>query len=96
MEQGVYSSSNVRPGTAYSRTKRVYQCTNCTNRKHVCVKADDTVSRNPQTLNCWVCAGNGSAYEQELYPILNQLSCIQAYAAEAHAVQGSLQFGGGS
>jgi hypothetical protein len=90
----VYSISEVRSGTAYSRTKRVYQCM-CSNSKHVCIRADDTVSRTLRTLKCRMCNKGGSSYEQGAYRLLDNMPEVTEYAAEVHAVQGTIKFEGG-
>lgn len=89
----VYSISEFRGGTAYSRTKRVYQCM-CSCSKHMCIKADDTVSRDLKSLRCRVCNKGGSSYEQEAYRLLDSMPEVTEYAAEVHALQGTLEFEG--
>ena len=93
----VYSTSDVRQGTAYSSTKRIYQAL-CMNSKHLCVRADDTVSRGLKTLQCRMCKRmriHGSKYEKEAYSLLDSMDEITQYAAEVHAVQCTIQFEGG-
>jgi hypothetical protein len=90
-----YSNSDTSKATAYSRVKGVYART-CSNRKHKCLAANDTLSRkSTRVLRCRVCTQQGSTYEQELYRILNHHRGVQAYAVEAHAVQGAVNYAGG-
>lgn len=90
-----YSNSDISNATAYSRVKGVYART-CSNRKHKCLAANDTLSRSgARVLRCRVCTQQGSTYERELYRILNSHRCVQAYAVEAHAVQGEVEYSGG-
>ena len=92
--EGEYSSSNSRPsGTAYSLSKAIYGCTHG-NSKHKTVKAADTISRDLRALQCRVCAGKGSRYEQQAYKLLDNMACITSYAVEVHAVQGIVDFEG--
>lgn len=94
MWEGEYSISNNRPsGTAYSLSKGIYRCSHG-HSKHRTVKAADTVSRTLRALQCRVCAGQGSGYEQEAYRLLDSMPCISSYAVEAHAVQGTTEFEG--
>lgn len=89
----VYSISDVRSGTGYSRTKRVYQCI-CSNSKHVCIKADDTISRSLKPLKCRVCSKGGSSYEKQAYRLLDSMPEVTEYAAEVHALQGTTELEG--
>jgi hypothetical protein len=90
-----YSTSDTMSATAYSKVKGVYART-CSNRKHKCLAANDTLSRSSmRTLRCRVCKQQGSTYEKELYRILNRHTAVEAYAAEAHAVQGEVKYAGG-
>lgn len=90
---GTYFCCDFRANTAYSRSKRVYNC-KCSNSKHLCIRADGTVSRNPTTLNCRVCKGDGSQHEQKVYKLLDNCQEVHKYATEVHAVQGTTDFGG--
>lgn len=95
--RGVYSTSELRQGTAYSSTKRIYQAL-CMNSRHLCVRADDTVSRCLQSLQCRMCRRtcmHGSKYEKEAYSLLESMDEITQYAAEVHAVQCTIQSEGG-
>lgn len=95
--RGVYSTSEVRQGTAYSNTKRIYKAL-CKNSKHLCVRADDTVSRSLNTLQCRMCKRmrkRASKYEREAYSLLNSMDEITEYAAEVHAVQCAFEYEGG-
>lgn len=90
-----YNNSDTSTATAYSRDKGVYKRT-CSNSKHKCLAANDTLSRSgTRTLRCRVCSQQGSAYEKELYRLLDCHRCVKAYAVEAHAVQGLVQYSGG-
>ena len=90
-----YSKSDTSIATAYSRDKGVYKRT-CSNSKHKCLAANDTLSRSgARTLRCRVCSQQGSTYEKELYRLLDCHRCVKAYAVEAHAVQGQVQYSGG-
>lgn len=90
-----YSNSDTSIATAYSRAKGVYKRT-CSNSKHKCLAANDTLSRRSvHTLCCRVCSQQGSSYEKELYRLLDCHRCVEAYAVEAHAVQGQVQYSGG-
>jgi hypothetical protein len=92
--EGDYSISDSRPsGTAYSLTKGIYRCSHG-NSKHRTVKAADTISRDVRALQCRICTGKGSKYEQEAYELLDHMACITSYAAEVHAVQGTFKFEG--
>lgn len=90
-----YNNSDTSTATAYSSDKGVYKRT-CSNSKHKCLAANDTLSRSgTRTLRCRVCSQQGSAYEKELYRLLDCHRCVKAYAVEAHAVQGLVQYSGG-
>lgn len=85
-----YNNSDTSTATAYSRDKGVYKRT-CSNSKHKCLAANDTLSRSgTRTLRCRVCSQQGSAYEKELYRLLDCHRCVKAYA-----VQGLVQYSGG-
>jgi hypothetical protein len=76
--RGVYSSSEVRQGTAYSSNKRIYKAL-CKNSKQLCVRADDTVSRSLTTLQCRMCKKMricGSKYEKAAYSLLDSMDEI--------------------
>lgn len=93
--QAQYSISDPSTATAYSSVKAVYRCT-CSNSKHMCLAANDTVSRRGlRALRCRICAGIGSGYEKEVYRLLNKFTDVTAFAAEAHAVQGRVRYQGG-
>lgn len=93
--QADYSSSDPKTATAYSSVKSVYKCT-CSNSKHMCLAANDTVSRRAlRALRCRICARLGSRYEKEVYRLLDKLKAVTAFAAEAHAVQGRVRYQGG-
>jgi hypothetical protein len=82
------SSKDITEGTVYSGTKLVFRC-KCGNSKHMAYLAVDTVMRNAGVVQCRVCRGRGSDYEQEAYSVLDTITEIQAYAVEAHAVTSS-------
>lgn len=88
-----YYESNVRANTAYGSSKRVYRC-NCPNSKHLCIRADSSVSRRSTSLKCRVCKGGGSQHEQRVYKLLDNYQDVQQYATEVHAVQGIVDFNG--
>jgi hypothetical protein len=95
--RGVYSTSEVRQGAAYSSTKRLYRCM-CKKSRHLSIRADDTVSRSLRTLRCRMCKRArrlGSSYEDEAYSLLDDMAEITEYAAEVHAVQCTVDFEGG-
>jgi hypothetical protein len=90
-----YSNSDTSNASAYSRVKGVYART-CSNRKHKCLAANDTLSRNStRVLLCRVCTQQGSICKQELYKILDHHRAVEACAVEAHAVQGAVSYAGG-
>lgn len=90
-----YSSRDPSNSPSCSRVKGVYKCT-CSNRKHMCLAANDTISRHGlHALRCRICKQQGSGYEKEVYMLLNSLDSVRAFAAEAHAVQGVVQYEGG-
>lgn len=65
----------------------------------MCYAACDTISRGTSTLSCRICTQHSSKQpsklEKELYTILNQHTGIQAFAVEAHAMQGTHEWEGG-
>jgi hypothetical protein len=84
----------VRAGTAYSGDKWVYNCSSCSNDRHVCVRANDTVSRDLRTLQCRVCSGGGSKHEHEAYTCMDRIKQVTLWAAEVHALQGTYEWEG--
>jgi hypothetical protein len=92
--QPQYSSSDPSKEPAYSKVKGVYKCI-CSNSKHMCLAANDTVARKSLgALRCRICERRGSSYEKEAYRLLNCLKGVKAFAAEAHAVRGKVQYKG--
>lgn len=93
---GTYYESTLRVNTAYGRSKRVYYC-HCDNSKHLCIRADGTISRNDESLaslSCRVCTARGSNHEQMVYDLLDACASVHEYATEVHAVQGTIDFEG--
>lgn len=88
------SSKDITESTAHSSDQFVFARPGC-KQKHRRFLSMDRVTRVGGHLHCRVCAGGGSSYEQQCYKLLDRMVDIQAYAVEACAVPGKVQFQGG-
>lgn len=87
------SSEDITACAAYDTTKLVFSCS-CGIGKHKRVLSCDRTTRVQGRIRCKVCSKRGSTHEQECYNVLDKMPAIQAYAVEAHALKGTLQFDG--
>jgi hypothetical protein len=78
---------------SYSSAKKVFKA-KCSCSKHMRVMACQQVTRTKAALPCRKCEGGGSPYEKEAYAACDASTLITAWAAEAHAVQETVQHQG--
>lgn len=87
-----YNTGQLVEKAIHSTEQCVWKC-NCCCPKHVQKKQCSTVARSAPTFPCKVCtAGNKAAsrYAREVYSMCDASTAILAWAAEVHAMQGTI------
>jgi hypothetical protein len=88
------SNKDITQCTAYTTDQFVFTRQGCS-RKHRRFLSSDRITRLDGHMQCKVCSGGGSSFERECYRLLDKMQEVVAFAVQACAMGGKIQYEGG-